>query len=321
MTARRRLDLLRPTSDEGEDQSTRTVVVALATNLGVAVAKSVASVLSRSASMTAEAAHSWADTGNQAFLLIADRRSRRAPDARHPMGYGREAYVWSLLAAVGLFVVGGTLSVWHGVSGIIHGDSTRGDYLLAYVVLAVSFALEGISFLQAMRQLRSDAGRYDRDVLEYALETSDPTVRAVFAEDSGALIGVVIAAGGIALHQLTGNAFWDSLGSILIGVLLGVFAIDLIDRNRRFMTGVPGSSELHDAAVARIEELPEVAAARFVRLEYVGPRQLFLVASVDLVGDPPESHIAHTLRRLERELESNRHIVEAVLTVAEPDEG
>ena len=316
---RRTLDLHRSTAAAGEDQSIRTVLVALGANIGVAVAKTIASVLSGSASMVAEAAHSWADTGNQALLLVADRRSRRPADTRHPMGHGREAYVWSLLAAVGLFVVGASVSVWHGVTGILYGSATRGDYLVAYIVLAISFVMESTSLLQAVRQLRTGARRYDRDLLEYALETSDPTVRAVFAEDSGALIGIVIALSGIALHQLTGNALWDSVGSILVGVLLGVIAVVLIDRNRRFLTGEPGFPELYDAAVARLGALPDVAAVRFVRLEFVGPKQLFLVASVDLVGDQPESHIGHTLRRLERELEANPHIADAVLTIAEPD--
>ena len=268
--------------------------------------------------MLAEAAHSWADTGNQALLLIADRRSRRLPDAKHPLGYGREAYVWSLLAAVGLFVVGASVSVWHGIIGLINGGSGPGDYLVAYVVLAIVFALESTSLTQALRQLRAGASRYDRDLVEYALATSDPTVRAVFAEDGSALIGLVIAAVGIGLHQLTGYAIWDSIGSILVGILLGLIAVVLIDRNRRFLTGEPGFPELYNAVVAGITELPEVAAVGFVRLEFVGPRQLFLVASVDLVGDRPESHIAYSLRRLERELASNPHIVVAVLTIAEP---
>lgn len=111
-----------------------------------------------------------------------------------------------------------------------------------------------------------------------------------------------------------------TLGSILVGVLLGVIAVILIDRNRRFLTGEPGSEERQAAAVARVAELPEVVAARFLRLEYVGPKRLFLVASVDLLGDQAESHVAHTLRRLERELEKNPHLADAVLTIAEPDD-
>lgn len=305
--------------DRGD--SALTVFIAFSTNLAIAAAKSLAALASGSASMLAEAAHSWADTGNEVFLLIANRRSARPPDDRHPLGYGREAYVWSLLAAVGLFAVGASVSVWHGVSELMHGEEEQGgDYAPAYVTLAIAFVLESISFLQAFRQLRREARGLDRDLLSHALETSDPTVRAVFAEDAAALVGILIAAVGIALHQFTGVVAWDAMGSILIGVLLGVVAVLLIDRNRRFLTGEPGSDELREAAIARIKELQDVAEVRFIRLEFIGPKQLFVVASVDLVGDPVESSVAKTLRRLERDLESSPYVVEAVLTVSEPDD-
>ncbi|MBF6079205.1 cation transporter [Nocardia beijingensis] len=301
-------------------ESTRTVIVAFGANVVVAVAKTVAATLSGSASMVAEAAHSWADTGNQIFLLVANRRSTRTADAKRPLGYGREAYVWSLLAAVGLFVAGAAVSVWHGITELLHEGGGGQDYAIAYLVLGIAFLLEGTSWLQATRQLGGEAESFHQDILEYVLETSDPTLRAVFAEDSAALIGIVIAFAGMGLHQLTGAAVWDALGSVLVGVLLGVIAVVLIDRNRRFLTGEPASPELRAAAAARIEEMPEVAAVRFVRLEYVGPRQVFLVASVDLVGDPAESSIALTLRSLERELERNPHIADAVLTIAAPED-
>ncbi|MFI2285551.1 cation diffusion facilitator family transporter [Nocardia beijingensis] len=301
-------------------ESTRTVIVAFGANVTVAVAKTVAATLSGSASMVAEAAHSWADTGNQVFLLVANRRSTRTADAKRPLGYGREAYVWSLLAAVGLFVAGAAVSVWHGITELLHEGGSGQDYAIAYLVLGIAFLLEGTSWLQATRQLGGEAESFHQDILEYVLETSDPTLRAVFAEDSAALIGIVIAFAGMGLHQLTGAAVWDALGSVLVGVLLGVIAVVLIDRNRRFLTGEPASPELRAAAAARIEEMPEVAAVRFVRLEYVGPRQVFLVASVDLVGDPAESSIALTLRSLERELERNPHIADAVLTIAAPED-
>jgi cation diffusion facilitator family transporter len=301
-------------------ESTFTVFVAFAVNLAVAVAKTVAAGLSGSASMTAEAAHSWADTGNQGFLIIANRRSRRPPDAERPLGYGREAYVWSLLAAVGLFVVGGSLSVWRGVTELLHGEATAENYLVAYVVLGVAFLLESSSLFQAFRQLRGEAASLDRDLLAHVLDTSDPTTRAVFAEDTAALIGIVVALLGIGLHQITGQALWDAIGSIVVGVLLGVVAVVLIDRNRRFLVGEPASPQVREAAVARIERLPEVASVRFIRLVFVGPRQLFLVASVDLVGDAVESEIAKTLRHLENQLQDEAYIVDAVLTIAEPDE-
>jgi cation diffusion facilitator family transporter len=302
-------------------ESTLTVLVAFGANLAIAVAKTVAAVVSGSASMLAEAAHSWSDTGNEVFLLIANRRSVRPADDNRPLGYGREAYVWSLLAALGLFVVGASVSIWHGVSELLGGEQGEGrDYTLSYAVLAIAFVLEGISFLQAVRQLRAEAQRLDRDLLTHALETSDPTVRAVFAEDAAALIGIVIAAAGIGLHEATGVAAWDAVGSILVGVLLGVVAVLLIDRNRRFLTGEPGSADLQAAAMARLQQLPDVASVRYLRLEFVGPKQLFLVASVDLTGDDVESSVARRLRRLEREVETFPYVVEAVLTVSEPDD-
>jgi cation diffusion facilitator family transporter len=299
--------------------STRTVVIAFVSNLCVAVAKTVAAMISGSASMVAESAHSWADTGNEVFLLIANRRSTRVADANRPLGYGREAYVWSLLAAVGLFVMGAAVSVWHGVSDLLHEPTGHESYLIAYIVLAIAVVFEGTSFRQAVHQLRGEAAEFDRDLLEHALDTSDPTTRAVFAEDAAALIGLGIALAGIGLHQLTGNAAWDAIGSILVGLLLAIVAVVLIDRNRRFLTGEPGSSKLHDAAVAQLAALPDVAGVRFLRLEYIGPKQIFLVASVDLVGDDAESSVAHRLRALERELEKSRYVVDAVLTVSDPD--
>ena len=302
-------------------ESMLTVLVAFGANFAIAIAKTAAAAVSGSASMLAEAAHSWADTGNEVFLMIANRRSARPPDPRRPLGYGREAYVWSLLAAVGLFVVGASVSIWHGVSELISGEQASGrDYLLAYAVLAISFVLEGISFLQAFRQLRGEAHRLERDLFTHALETSDPTVRGVFAEDAAALLGIVIATAGIAMHELTGAAAWDAIGSILVGVLLGVVAVLLIDRNRRFLTGEPGSADLREAAIARVQQLPDVATVRYLRLEFIGPRQLFLVASVDLTGDDAESSVARRLRRLEQEVETFPYVVDAVLTVSEPDD-
>ena len=137
----------------GGDSSV-TVLVAFGANLAIAVAKTVAAQLSGSASMSAEAAHSWADTGNEVFLLVANRRGNRAAGGRRPLGYGREVYVWSLLAAVGLFVVGAAVSIWRGVTELLHGAEGDKDYRLAYLVLVIAFVLEGTSLLQAVRQLR-----------------------------------------------------------------------------------------------------------------------------------------------------------------------
>ena len=300
-------------------ETTTTVVVAFSANLVIAVAKSVVAVVTGSASLVAEAAHSWADTGNQVLLLVAKRRSSQPPDESRPLGYGREAYVWSMFAALGLFVAGGAVSIYHGISALGAG-SEDADYTAGYVVLAVALCFESVSFAQAFRQVRSEAHELGRDLLDHALATSDPTLRAVLAEDSAAVIGLLIAAAGLGLHQWTGDARYDAAGSIVVGVLLCCVALVLIDRNRRFLVGVAATPGLHEAALQRLYELPGIERVTRMRLEFVGPRQLLLVAGVDLRGDDAESDVSRILRDLEQELETNPRIVEAVLTLATPDE-
>jgi cation diffusion facilitator family transporter len=186
------------------NSSLLTVLVAFVANVLIAIAKSVAAAITSSASMLAEAAHSWADAGNEIFLLIADRRSDRGRDSGHPMGFGREAYVWSMFAAFGLFTAGAVVSIWHGIQQLLEPEEAS-NYLVAYVVLAIAFVLEGTSFTQATVQARRLAAAQGRSVPRLVKSTSDPTLRAVFAEDAAALIGITIAFAGVALHQITGS--------------------------------------------------------------------------------------------------------------------
>jgi cation diffusion facilitator family transporter len=304
---------------ESGGESATTVLIAFAANLAIAAAKTVVAVITGSASMLAESAHSWADTANEVLLLVAERRARREPDDSHPFGYGRLAYVWSMFAALGLFTAGAVVSVWHGVSALFKTTEDT-SYFWAYVVLGIAFVLEGISFLQAFKQTRSEAAQLDRDILEHALATSDPTLRAVFAEDSAALIGLVIAGLGILLHQLTGEAAYDAIGSILVGVLLGVVAVVLIRRNIEFLSGQESDARLRDSAIRLVKEMPQVARVAYMRLEYVGPRQVLLVAAVDLEGEHPETQVAYMLRDLEHEIEKQPIVTDAVLTLATPEE-
>ncbi len=303
----------------GGSESTFTVILAFFANAGIALAKTVVAVLTGSASMLAESAHSWADTGNEVLLLVADKRSRRPADDSRPLGYGREAYVWSMFAAMGLFVAGAVVSIWNGVSKLFE-TSEDTSYLWAYIVLAVAFVLEGISFSQAYRQTRREAHGLDRRVVEHALATSDPTLRAVFAEDAAALVGLVIATVGIFLHQVTGEAAYDAVGSILVGLLLGAVAVLLINRNRWFLTGQESSPGIRARVLDQLKEMPEIAKVSYLRLEFVGPRQLLLVASIDLTGELPESRVAYTLRDLEHRIESDPNLVDAVLTLATPED-
>ncbi len=301
------------------EESTVTVVVALTANALIAVAKTVVAVLTGSASMVAEAAHSWADAGNEIFLLIAEKRSAAPCDEAHPLGYGREAYVWSMFAAFGLFTAGSIVSIWHGVQSLTEPDSETA-YGWAYVVLAIAFVLEGTSFLQARRQTRAAAKQQGMHPLRYIAKTSNPTLRAVYAEDSAALVGLVIAAAGIYLHQVTGNAVYDAIGSILVGVLLGVIAVFLIDRNRDFLVGQAAAPALRARALEALRSAPDVERVTFLHLEFVGPGQIFLTAAVDLVGNEHETTVADRLRVISRRLEAEQNIVRALITLSTSDD-
>lgn len=301
-----------------QPESTMTVLIALGANLLIAIAKTFAAVVTGAASMLAEAAHSWADTGNEIFLWVAGRRAARPADARHPIGFGREAYVWALFAAFGLFAVGSVVSIMHGVQELLDPEPAS-DYFVSYIVLGVAALLEGVSFFQAARQARSEAHEQGHDLLDHVMRTSDPTLRAVFFEDAAALIGLVIAFVGILLHQITGSPVPDALGSILVGLLLAYVAFILIRQNRRFLVGVSVDPPVRAAVLQKLLASPEVAQITYLHLEYVGPGRVFLVAAVDLEGDLAEHDVAAQLNAIEDRLAESPRIAWAVLTLSRPD--
>ncbi|HEY9316130.1 cation diffusion facilitator family transporter, partial [Williamsia sp.] len=266
------------TTAAGGSESFLTVFIAFVANLLIAVAKTGAAMLTGSASLVAEAAHSWADTGNEILLLIAERRSRRQRDARHPQGYGKEAYIWSMFAGFGLFAVGAAVSIQHGISELLSPEPAT-DYGVAYAVLAIAAVLEGVSFLRSYHQAKQGADKRRIGLLDQVFRTSDPTLRAVFAEDAAALIGLAIAFVGILLHQLTGSPTYDSIGSILVGVLLGVVAVVLINQNRRFLLGQSVDQPTRQHLLRTLLAHRDVDRVTYLHVEYAGPGELFLVAA------------------------------------------
>ncbi len=294
-----------------------TVVIAFGANLLIAVAKTIAAVITGSASLLAEAAHSWADTGNEIFLVVAERRSARAADDGHPLGFGKEAYVWSIFAAVGLFAVGAAVGVQHGIQELFDPEPASA-FAVAYAVLALSFVLEGVSFLRAFREARRMAANRRVGTLEHVLRSSNPTLRAVFAEDAAALVGLLIALLGVLLHDLTGVAAFDAIGSILVGLLLGVVALVLIDRNRRFLVGQTVPKQMYDVIRAELLSHPSIERVTYLHVEFTGPEQVFIIAAVDLAGDLPEHELAPRLRAAQREIAANDHVAAALLTLSAP---
>ena len=265
-----------------DEESTGTVVVALVANLAIAVAKIAAGLIGGSSAMLAEGAHSVADTTNQVFLLASLRLSRKAPDDTHPFGYGKERFFWSLLAAIGIFVSGAVFSIYQGVHGLLSGESEVAGYLLSYAVLFISFLAEGTSWLKAVRQLRTEARAADRGVMEHVRLSSDPTVKTVFSEDTAALVGLLLAALGLGLHQLTGHAFWDAGAAIAIGVLLAVVAYLLGRDTKEMLIGEAAPAPVRDGIRSELADHPEVDRVLDVRTMLLGPEALLVAARLDM---------------------------------------
>ncbi|MEV4543445.1 cation diffusion facilitator family transporter [Micromonospora echinaurantiaca] len=261
-------------------ESVGTVVVAGAANLAIAAAKLVAGLISGSAAMLSEAVHSVADTTTEALLYLALRRGARPADARRPFGYGKESYVWAFLAAVFTFVAGAGFAVTHGVTTILVHEHS-GDYLVSYVVLAVSFVIESVSLARAARQVRAESRRWRTTPRRYLRLTADTTVKAVFLEDSAALIGLVLAAAGVALSELTADELYDGIASILIGVLLLVVAVTLALRNLSLLVGRSVPARLRREIDRELTDLPTVRRVDTLLTMQLGPADILVAAKVD----------------------------------------
>jgi cation diffusion facilitator family transporter len=264
----------------GHEATRRTVIIAGAANILVGLVKLVAGIMSGSSAMLAEAAHSAADTLDQAFLLTSLRKADRPADRAHPFGHGQERYFWSLLAAFGIFIAGAGFSIFEGLLTLSSKHSE--NPLWAYVALGVAFVAEGTSFVRAYWQVRGEARDSDKEVLEHVESSPDITVKVALFEDSAAMVGLIIAALGVALRQVTGSPVWDGGASIAIGVLLIVVAVKLGMDSREMLIGRAASPEIERVIREEIESRPGVDALLELLTMYMGPDSLIVAARVAL---------------------------------------
>ena len=282
-------------------ESRKTVLIALAANFLIGIAKLAAGLISGSAAMLAEAAHSVADTANQLFLLASISFSERKPDEAHPFGYGKERFLWSFMAAIFIFVSGALFSIYEGVSRLLHG-SEDASYTAAYVVLVLGIGLEGFSLLRAARQTRQDAAREERAVRRYVRTSRDPTIKTVLLEDSAAVTGLLLAMVGLILSQVTGSHVFDALASILIGCLLAVIAYALWRDTRGLLIGeaaLPEEREKLRAVLDGCDGVDEVVEMLTMAL---GPASLLVAARLDLATDLDSDEVEDLAADLERKL-------------------
>ncbi|WET79499.1 cation diffusion facilitator family transporter [Amycolatopsis sp. QT-25] len=289
-------------SEESGDESTLTVVLAGGVNLAIAVLKLIAGVITGSGAMLSEAAHSVADTITEVLLLTALKRSGRPADRVHPFGYGKERYFWSLLAAVSIFASGAMFALYEGFSTVFGEATEQTDPIVGYVVLAIAFALESVSWFQAVRQVRRDAAKSGQKVSVYLRMIDDPAPKTVLFEDSAALIGLLLAFAGIGLHHLTGSQVWDGAASIAIGVLLALVAYVLGRTNRGLLIGRQADPRLVRAVRDHMRGAPEVEAVVDLQTMLMGTDQVLVCARVDFDDALGAAEVEHACVRMATEL-------------------
>ncbi|MBC6449808.1 cation diffusion facilitator family transporter [Actinokineospora xionganensis] len=266
---------------ESEDESTLTVVLAGVMNLAIAIMKLIAGVITGSAAMLAEAAHSVADTFTELLLLTALKVSDRPADRRHPFGYGKARYFWSLLAAVSIFVSGAVFALYEGFSTIFGEPEESTSAHVAYLVLIIAFALESISWTQARRQVRREAAEQGRTLLEHLRHGDDPTSKTVLYEDTAALLGLLIAFTGVGLRQFTGSSVWDGVASVAIGLLLAFVAFLLGRTNAGLLIGRQASADLVYAIRDTLAAAREIEAVVDLQTMLIGTDRVLVCARVD----------------------------------------
>ncbi|MDO0938690.1 cation diffusion facilitator family transporter [Streptomyces sp. DG2A-72] len=284
----------KPANRKADRRTRVTVLVALAANLVIAAAKAVGGLAAGSPALLSEAAHSVADSLNEVFLLAALRRSRRPADERHPFGYGKERFFWSLLAAVGIFVMGGCFSFFQGFEALRNGTEEKlSGYVAGLIVLGVAFAAEGVSLARALYQAHRQGGR-DR--------LRDPALRTVIAEDGTAVLGVSLAAAGMLLHMATGQIVWEASASFAIGALLVYVAYRLGRDARDQLIGEAAAPDAAERIRALLREQPEIDSVEALYTMKVGLDATLVAARVDLVPGMDSERVEEVAVRIKRTL-------------------
>ncbi|WP_433544921.1 cation diffusion facilitator family transporter [Streptomyces sp. CA-294286] len=283
-------------TSRSDDRKTRiTILVALAANLLIAAAKAVGGVIASSPALLSEAAHSVADSINEVFLLAALRRSRRPADRRHPFGYGKERYFWSLLAAVGIFVLGAGFSFYQGVAALSSpaARETGTGYVAGLVVLGLALLAEGTSLVRALWQVRQTPGRS---------LAQDPALRTVVAEDGTAVVGVLIAMTGMILHMTTGHVGWEAAASLCIGLLLVYVAYRLGSDARAQLIGEAVDPELRDGIRELLDEQPEIDRVASLLTMRLGLDSTLVAARIDLRPGLDSERVELVSERIKRRI-------------------
>ncbi|MFI9509386.1 cation diffusion facilitator family transporter [Nocardia sp. NPDC052566] len=274
----------------------KAILAALSANAGIAAAKFVGAALTGSASMLAEAVHSVADTANQGLLLLGQRRAEQEADQLHPFGYGRNRYFYSFIVALVLFTLGSIYAIYEGVHKIQHPEELSNP-IIAIVILVIAIALEGFSFMTAMKESQPLKG--DSSWWRFIRNSRSPELPVVLLEDTGALIGLVFAFAGVGLTMLTGNPVWDGVGTLAIGLLLGVIALVLIVEMQSLLIG-EGATPAEDRAIREnLVDGTRIDRVIHLKTQYLGPDEILVAAKIAIVPGLEIAEIATAIDEAE----------------------
>jgi cation diffusion facilitator family transporter len=295
------------------------VLVALAANLGIATAKGIAAALTGSAALFAETLHSLADAGNEVLLYVAVRRSERPPDDLHPFGHGPERYYWALLAAIGMFLVGGAVSLWEGINALV--EPRRLEYFWVGVgVLVVNLVLDGLSRVVAVRQLRAEARRRGISIRILLRESADPALTTVYLEDSVDVLGAALALSALVLHQTTGAEWPDAFATILIGCLLAFVATRLTRRNRQLLTNQAVAPRYVERLRGGLDGQAGIAAVSRLEAVYLGASQVLVAADVVMEPGLSVEEAARALARARTRMQREAPVIARLYLTPVPHE-
>ncbi|MGZ4627115.1 MAG: cation diffusion facilitator family transporter [Kineosporiaceae bacterium] len=292
---------------------TRAIVAALAANVGIAASKFVAFAFTGSSSMASEGVHSLADSGNQLLLLLGGRRSQRVADERHPFGYGRTRYVYAFVVSIVLFTLGGLFALYEGVHKILHPEPLT-SWPWAVGVLLVAIALESLSLRTAVRE--ADHVRAGRAWPAFVRDARQPELPVVLLEDTGALVGLVLALFGVGAAAITGNGRWDGLGSVSIGALLVVIAAFLAVEMTSLLIGESALPE-EVAAIRAALEQGDVERVIHLRTLHIGPDELLVGAKIAVAHDDSAAAVARVIDAAEARIRAA--VPTAAVIYLEPD--
>ncbi|TWP48370.1 cation diffusion facilitator family transporter [Lentzea tibetensis] len=292
---------------------TKAIVAALVANAGIAAAKFVGFLITGSSSMLAESVHSVADTSNQGLLLLGQKTAQRKATTLHPFGFGRDRYFYSFVVALLLFSLGSVFALYEGIHKLQHPEALSSPFV-AVGILVVAIGLETYSFITAIGESRLIKG--NATWWQFIRQSRTPELPVVLLEDAGALIGLVLALFGVGLAMVTGNPVFDALGTIAIGVLLGVIAVILIIEMKSLLIGEGASAADLDVIVDEIAA-GKVQRVIHIKTQYIGPDEMLVAAKIALAPGTPLDEVARAID--DAELRVRNKVPQAKLIYLEPD--